>query len=443
MLLHTFMAFIKPEVIQDTPRLFTAIAEWLAVFIYIFMYKRRFEGVKLHLTATLGFIAIALHQLIAGGLHISFWVPSMILSVALMYFFMYLILDVTPLDCGLLTTHAFVLAELAASFYRQMYVWTLAKRGDNFFTSFFFMLIIYAIIFGAFFKVEKDSLPEHELGIARKEFFPAFLTALGAFIMSNLSFVWSDTPFSATSNLLYVRTLVDFAGLMMLITQQGRRTELLIKHEKDAVDQLFHKQYDQYKLALDNSELLRKEMHDLKHYLAALRGEEDPIKREEVLADMEQAIAIQESFMNTGNQVLDVILTTKSLACNKAGISLSAMVDGSLLEGVHVKDICSLFGNVLDNAIEATQQVTSKDMRLINLSMHKKNQFIVIECENFCDTYTSMSHQGLPLTTKGDTVHHGFGLKSIRQVAEKYHGAMNVSNENGWFKVKVLLSIKN
>ena len=170
----------------------------------------------------------------------------------------------------------------------------------------------------------------------------------------------------------------------------------------------------------------------MKHYLAALKGEEDPVKRSEVLVDMERAIAVQESFMNTGNQVLDVILTTKSLQCQKRGITLQAMVEGNVLSDIHVKDLCSLFGNILDNAIEATQQVKSEDKRLINLSVRRHKQFIMIECENYSEKMVEIEKtRALPGTTKGDKVRHGFGLKSIQKVAEKYGGVMTITSQNG------------
>ena len=154
--------------------------------------------------------------------------------------------------------------------------------------------------------------------------------------------------------------------------------------------------------------------------------------------------------MNTGNQVLDVILTTKSLQCQKKKITLNAMVDGDLLTGIHVKDICSLFGNLIDNAIEATQLLENPEQRLITLSVRSRNQFVIVECENCSDPASvrlqktnarrRFQNLNLPRTTKGDKVKHGFGLKSIAQVAEKYGGAMNCSYEDGWFKVKVLLA---
>lgn len=229
----------------------------------------------------------------------------------------------------------------------------------------------------------------------------------------------------------------------MLMTQMGRRNEFAIKIENDEINRLFKKQYEQYRLAIDNSEILRKEMHDMKHYLAALKGEEDPVRRSEVLADMERAIAIQESFLNTGNQVLDVILTTKSLQCQKRGITLQTMIDGKVLSNIHVKDLCSLFGNILDNAIEATQQVKSKDKRLINLSVRLHKQFIIIECENYSENPVEIEKsRALPGTTKEDKIRHGFGLKSIQKVAEKYGGAMRIASQEGWFKVQVLLGVR-
>ena len=448
-------AFLDPVKLQDTPRLFTAIAEWLAVFVYFNIYKRRRHD-KVYVFQCIGTLLMqVLYQFIAGLLPLEFWIPSMIGAVGLMYFSLYYVLDIKPKDCGVITTHAFVLAEFAASLYIQLYVWCVYfSNADDFVESLVVMGIVYTITYIAYFNFEKGNFSQNRnLNIKTNELTSVIFTGIGAFIMSNLSFVTQKTPFSASENMLYVRTLVDFGGMLMLMTEMGRRNEMAAKNENDAINQLFQKQYEQYKLAVDNSEALRKEMHDMKHYVMALKEEDDPARRAEVLEDMEQSIAIQESFMNTGNKVLDVILTTKSLQCEKKNITLNAMVDGDLLSGIHVKDICSLFGNVLDNAIEATQQVEDKDKRLITLSVRSRNQFIIVECENYSDSENVklrksekrriFKNDNLPRTTKKDNVKHGFGLKSIGQVAEKYGGAMNVSYEDGWFRVKVLLSNKS
>ena len=139
--------------------------------------------------------------------------------------------------------------------------------------------------------------------------------------------------------------------------------------------------------------------------------------------------------------MLDVILTNKSLQCRKSGITFKAMVDGNILTFMHVKDICALFGNLLDNAIEATQQIASQDNKLITLSVKQKNNFVVVECINCCEQQVAI-HAGedLPKTTKNDKQNHGFGLKSIRRIAEKYNGSMTFTQEKNWVTIKVLLT---
>ena len=447
-------AFLNPTAIQDTPRLFTALAEWLAVFVYYHIYKRRYFGKDLWVVSAIALALQVIVQFVAGLLPIYFWIPTMVVAVGIIYISLFFVLDIKPRDCAVLTTHAFVLAEFAASLYTQLEVWFLAISGrKSFAISCCVMIVVYTAVYLVYYRFERGNISrERDLNITTKEMFSVLATGVGAFIMSNISFVWAGTPFSASENMLYVRTLVDFGGMLMLMTEMGRRNELSIKNENDAINLLFRRQYEQYKLAIDNSEALRKEIHDMKHYVAALKSEDDPKKRAEVLDDMEQAIAIQESFMNTGNQVLDVILTTKSLQCAKKEITLNAMVDGPSLAGIHVKDICSLFGNLLDNAIEATQQTENVSKRLITLSVRKRNQFIIVECENYAknpelEKQVQMAKEMGPIekrirTTKADPIHHGYGLKSISQVAEKYDGAMQATYEDGWFKVKVLLNAK-
>ncbi|MCR5272097.1 MAG: ATP-binding protein [Lachnospiraceae bacterium] len=445
--------FLNPDQLQDTPRLFTAIAEWLAVFVYLQIYKRKLQGREFAVYCIGTAIIFAVYQYIAGLLPIWFWIPAMMGAVLLMYLTLYLGLDIKINDCGVVTAQAFVLAEFAASLYRQLYVWYFRFMGENeILGSIIILVVIYMLTYLLYYRFEKEAHGEKQvLNISNRELVSFIATGVGVFIMSNIGFVTSNTPFSASENLLYVRTLVDFGGLLMLSTEIGRRNEMTIRRDNDAINQLFQKQYEQYKLAVDNSEALRREMHDMKHYIIALKNENDSAKRAEIMEDMEQSIAIQEAFMNTGNQVLDVILTTKSLQCEKKNIVFKVMVDGDLLQGIHVKDLCSLFGNILDNAIEATQQIEDEERRMINLSVRRKNQFIVINCENASDAENVKLEDGnkknifgsdyLPKTTKKDSVKHGYGLKSIMQVAEKYGGGLSVSFEDGWFKLKVLLSV--
>lgn len=278
--------------------------------------------------------------------------------------------------------------------------------------------------------------------VERKELLGAASIGLGAFLMSNISFVMPNTPFSsAAGSLLYVRTLVDFGGLIMLFAQQNRRKELRVRSENHAMNVVLQRQYDQYRMAIDNMELLRREFHDLKHYMIAIRAESDPQKKEQYLLEMEKAIVTQEAMADTGNQVLDVVLTTKSTYCTQNKITFTCMADGKLISFLHVKDICSIFGNALDNAIECVSQFEDPEKRLITLSVSKKNNFLMIQCENYSENRLVMADSKLPSTTKSNKLYHGYGLKSIQAAAQKYGGTMTVSFMDHWFTLKVLIPV--
>lgn len=90
-----------------------------------------------------------------------------------------------------------------------------------------------------------------------------------------------------------------------------------------------------------------------------------------------------------------------------------------------VTDIGSLFGNALENAIQAVQKLDNPDDRIISLKVEEKGGMLLIRVENsYAET---LEFDGeLPKTTKEDNGYHGFGLKSIRMVAERYGGVMRI-----------------
>lgn len=227
----------------------------------------------------------------------------------------------------------------------------------------------------------------------------------------------------------------------MLFSQQDKREELRMRGENQAMNIVLQRQYEQYRMSIDNIELLRKEFHDLKHYMIAIRQEQNPEKREEYLSQMEQAILLQEAFSNTGNQVLDIVLTTKNIYCTKNKITFTCLANGNLLSFMHVKDICSIFGNALDNAIECVSQFESTDKRLIRLSMFQKNEFLMIQFENYTENPLVLNKNSLPSTTKFDKQYHGYGLKSIQMATKKYGGSMTLHCKDNWFTLQLLFPL--
>ena len=152
-------AFLFPEAILDTPRLFTAIAEWLAIFVYFNICRRRIGRRTYIIYCVISALTMILFQFVAGLLPIAFWVIMMTGAVGLMYLFLFMVLDIMPMDCGVITVHAFVLAEFTASVYRQLYVWVSYRTGkDSFLCSTVMMILIYAVVYGIYYQVESGNI---------------------------------------------------------------------------------------------------------------------------------------------------------------------------------------------------------------------------------------------------------------------------------------------
>jgi sensor histidine kinase regulating citrate/malate metabolism len=201
------------------------------------------------------------------------------------------------------------------------------------------------------------------------------------------------------------------------------------------MQQLWDKTKEQYTFAKENIELINMKCHDFKHQIRTIRtaGTINP----DVLQELEGYINIYDSITKTGNEALDVILTEKSLLCNKNNVQFTYIVDGDKLNFMREEDVYALFGNIVDNAIEATMQV-EESKRIVNLHVKMVNDMLVIRENNYYVGDLQFEN-GLPKTTKQDDKYHGFGLKSIKYVTEKYGGSYTLTADDGIFELNIVM----
>jgi sensor histidine kinase regulating citrate/malate metabolism len=232
---------------------------------------------------------------------------------------------------------------------------------------------------------------------------------------------------------------VYFCGVLLLFTQRELKMIVQAKGEASLMQSMLERQYEQFCLSKETIENINRKYHDLKHSIVAIRAENDPQKRAEYLDGIEQSIKMYEAQNKTGNPVLDVLLTTKSTYCLENKINFTCVVDGLAVAFINVMDVCSLFGNALDNAIESVMALP-EEKRLIKLAVYSQNGFVLIQVANYYAN-TLCYEDGNLVTSKTDKHNHGFGLKSIRQVAEKYGGTLHVTTDNNWFSLSVIVPI--
>lgn len=433
--------------LPDIPRELTGIAEWAACLIYVLHLRKRLPLARLVLVLLLALGAQVGVQLLAGMLPLSMWAFGMALAVAVMFLTIWTSARLTFREAWYVAARALVLAELAAALHWQLHCYFFVRDGQTVPDTETARAIVFALVYvGAFllaWAIESRHFgTEVSLDISRRDLASAAAIAGVTFLISNLSFVTADTPFSGRMGpeIFYIRTLADLCGFVALYAQRGQHLQQRVSAELRAIDELLRTQHEQYLVSKRSMDRINRKYHDLKHQIGVIRSEADQGMKATYLDELEASVQGFEQQVRTGNGVLDVILTTKSMAAADRDIDLTCVADGQALDFLSVMDICTVVGNALDNAIEGAQAVPDPGKRLVKLALHSRNGLTVFTVENY---YSGdlRTENGQIVTRHHDRDSHGYGLKSIRYTAEKYGGSMTVHAADHWFALRVLLPV--
>ena len=227
--------------------------------------------------------------------------------------------------------------------------------------------------------------------------------------------------------LLIVVCLFSVASCVLaLISLLALNAKKQGEDERAVLSHMLHQAKMQYDATAENINLINIKCHDLKHKILSLkdRVDTDELKR------ISNAVDIYDSSFDTGNRALDVVLTEKTLLCKSKGIRLTCMMNGSVLNGWSAGDIYSFFGNAIDNAINSVSGL-DEDKRSISITEQTRGKLKNIRIENFYSGEMKFE-DGLPVTS-GDRRYHGFGMKSIKMVADSYGCILSVKADDGIF----------
>ena len=427
--------------VPDIPKIYTALAEWFSCCVFVLALEKRYKKCYT-ICVLLPFLPVfCVLQYYIGVWPVVVWIPSMVAAMILIYLCIFSCCKVNWKMAMVCFATAFMIAEFSASFEWQIYSYVMGRGHDERVIELIFLVLFYSILFAlAYFLEYRYFSGEIRGDISLKEALSSVIMAIAVFLISNISYVYPDTPFSSSlpGGLFYIRTLVDFSGLLILFLQRDRWRELSMQKEMEAVNAILRRQYEQYNLSKENIEIINRKYHDLKHQIAVVRAERNSDKREQYLQEMENDIKMYEAQNKTGNKVLDTILTGKHLYCVQHEINFTCVADGMLLDFMNLMDICTIFGNALDNAIECVEKIGDKSKRLIRTAVYSQSKFLIIRFENYTELELT-TKDSLPITTKKDRQYHGYGLKSIRSTVEKYGGSMTVNVKDNWFILRFLI----
>ncbi|MBP5153545.1 MAG: sensor histidine kinase [Lachnospiraceae bacterium] len=225
---------------------------------------------------------------------------------------------------------------------------------------------------------------------------------------------------------------VAFCALVLAL-QTGLMRENKKEQELRILDQLIKKEHENYRRWQNSIDVINVKCHDLKHQIADLRADFS----EKSLSEIESAVLLYDNIPKTGNEILDILIYEKVEYCTQHDIEFDYMIEGEHIGFLSKDDIFALFGNIIDNAIENVEK-EDPDKRIIYLRVAKVENMLVIREENYCSRQLEI-RDGLPVTDKADKSRHGFGVLSIRMIAEQYEGTMQIDLRDDTFRIIVCL----
>lgn len=175
--------------------------------------------------------------------------------------------------------------------------------------------------------------------------------------------------------------------------------------------------------------------HDLKYQIRAIydrvgKGDDSGLQ------EIEGCIVAFQNSYQTGSEALNMVLSEKARVCAEKGISLNFMGQGGLICFMSDIDICRLFNNAIDNAIEALDKM-GPEQRFVGVNISQSGPFISVYFENYYNGQLELSNN-MPVTSKENKQNHGFGLKSIRAIADSYGAQFSIAHDGEVFTLNLL-----
>ena len=191
--------------------------------------------------------------------------------------------------------------------------------------------------------------------------------------------------------------------------------------------------------AVIGDEELRRFRHDYKNHMIVVNAflESGQVKEaREYLESVNDSINGVINKIKTGNFVSDAILNNKavSAAKNSINIAFTGFVPSA---GIKNEDLCTILANLVDNAVEACEKLTSVDIKTVEIEANIVNGFFLLSVSNPVEDGEKISLK----TTKKNRKNHGIGLKNIERTVKKYEGAVVISCEANIFTADVRMKL--
>lgn len=200
-----------------------------------------------------------------------------------------------------------------------------------------------------------------------------------------------------------------------------------------------------YQQAAKSEEDHRKLKHDIKNQLQAAyvlfdSGDQGRVKAKNIVESINDKMDNIEKIYYCENSIVNTIMSIKALEAKKNNIKTEVQI-GNVDNSIEDIDLCSIFTNLFDNAIEGCKRNRRSSDNFIKVKVAKKGGYLVVKFVNWCDEELSLNKKRLFTTIKKDKKNHGYGLEILKEIAKKYDGDFKVKAEENVFEALLCLNL--
>lgn len=356
------------------------------------------------------------------------------LRVSMLFFISYICYDenfhnrLRTICCGFAAreigsaVYSFLLVLLGINEHETISLLHPGGYGSGFNTGVLDWLIYYAVHIAVYWLVYRIMPVQRYDELDRKSFQQTIILGSTCFFVLLIpDVVRNEIGRTGIADVFVNRFYLFSLSAFVLFVLNGIDFQSKYRREKAIMEQVLTDEHKQYRQLKDSMDVINMRCHDLKHQLDNFAGQ---LTRQEI-ESLREAMEFYDSNIKTGSDVLDVVLHTCQMRCQKSGIELTCLADGAALGFMDAKHLYSLFNNALGNAIEAAEKLDEPGKRTISVTVARLGSHVDIQITNYFKGPLP-SPGG---TTKDDCGHHGFGTMSMRYVAEQYGGSLTVRTE--------------
>lgn len=232
------------------------------------------------------------------------------------------------------------------------------------------------------------------------------------------------------SRRVFITLLIQLYCPAILGGQNALFRKSALDKELETITALYEHQRSQYQTARRNVQLINKRCHDLKLQLAAVRQYLPKDFPAQNWAEAERAVSIVDRCANTGNEVLDTVLTEKALDCETRSIHINTVADGKALDFMDAADLYALFSGILDGLISIASRLEDIERRQIDTMVFARQGFAVIH------VITALLPEEVPPeSARSNSAEH----KVIEKIVKKYDGIFMVEQIEKGICIKIVL----